>query len=68
MFVGVDGHIDLKKDPVTSSVISSDVAGYEDFMRLHEARKSKEERIDALENKLNNIEDMLRVLIETSKR
>lgn len=59
----VEGHTNLVKDLSNGAVINMDKASYEAAMRRRQEAATTQARITTIENKLNNIEQLLERLL-----
>ena len=65
--IKVEGHSNLRRDPSSNSIINVDIEAYKrhqtELMRV----KSQEKRIQKLEDKLDNITNLLTDLLNKNK-
>ena len=63
----VEGHSFLVRDSQTNAIVNRDRQGYDSYKNLRKAKGREKERIDRLENDVNEIKDLLIQLINKDK-
>ena len=63
----VEGHSFLVRDSQTNAIVNRDKQGYDSYKNLRKAKGREKERIDRLENDVNEIKDLLIQLINKDK-
>jgi hypothetical protein len=70
----VEGHSDLIRDMSTNAIINTNTSEYENYMFLKKIKETERQRMESLENDvnemkndLNEIKNLLRVLANESK-
>jgi hypothetical protein len=63
----VEGHSFLVRDSQTNAIVNRDKQGYDSYKNLRKAKGREKERLDRLENDVNEIKDLLIQLINKDK-
>jgi hypothetical protein len=63
----VEGHSFLVRDSQTNAIVNRDRQGYDSYKNLRKAKGREKERLDRLENDVNEIKDLLIQLINKDK-
>lgn len=63
----VEGHSFLVRDSQTNAIVNRDKRGYDSYKNLRKAKGREKERLDRLENDVNEIKDLLIRLINKDK-
>ena len=63
----VEGHSFLVRDSQTNAIVNRDKQGYDSYKNLRKAKGKEKERLDRLENDVNEIKDLLIQLINKDK-
>jgi len=61
--IKVKGHSDLRRNPDSNSIVNVDMDSYEKYRRLTQKNLDYEKRIGAIEDKLDNLTNMLSDLL-----
>jgi hypothetical protein len=51
----IEGHVDLARDPQTRSIVNVNSIEYQHYVASRDAKKSKNERVDSMENDLASL-------------
>lgn len=62
-YLKVEGHSYLVRDCQSNAIVNLDTNGYATYKNLKRAKGREKERLDKLENDVNEIKDLLRQLI-----
>jgi hypothetical protein len=65
--IKVKGHSDLRRNPDSNSIINVDIDSYEKYRRLTKKNIDYEKRIGAIEDKLDNLTNMMSDLLNKIK-
>ena len=60
--IQVEGHINLFRDDITNAIISTDIAGYQDYMNSRRINSDKKAELDAMKNEIKTLKSMLNEL------
>ena len=66
-YLKVEGHSFLVRDSQTNAIVNRDKQGYDSYKNLRKAKGREKERLDRLENDVNEIKDLLIQLINKDK-
>jgi hypothetical protein len=54
--IRVEDHENLRRDPRTNAIVDVNVDAYENYVQSKNRRQQQQQRLDHLENKINNFE------------
>ena len=57
--IQVEGHKNLFRDENTNAIISTDKAGYQDYMNSRRINSDKQAELDAMKNEIETLKSML---------
>lgn len=66
-YLKVEGHSFLVRDSRSNAIVNRDQKGYDTYKNLKRAKSKEKERLDKLENDVNEIKDLLIQLINKDK-
>lgn len=58
-YLKVEGHPNLVRDEKTNAILNTDMNEYENYMKIKRLKDLERERMEHLENDMNNIKDDL---------
>ena len=61
--IKVEGHSNLRRDPNTGAIVNIDIESHKKYLEKIKRSEDQEKRIQILENKLDNITDLLTDLL-----
>lgn len=63
-YLKVEGHSYLVRDTDSNAIVNLDTTGYSTYKNLKRVKGREKERLEKLENDVNEIKDLLRQLID----
>ena len=64
--VQVDGYPDLIRDVRSGAIVNSNVSSYDRYMESYRLKKSKEDRLDKIEEDIQELKDLLKAFLKNT--
>jgi len=64
--IKVDGHPDLARDAKSGAIINDNGYSYQKYMESYKLRKEKEERLDKIEEDIQELKDLLKTFLKNN--
>jgi hypothetical protein len=59
----VEGQPDLYRDEESGAIVNCDTAGYQNYIRMRESKKSQKEELDRIKSDIQEIKALLKELV-----